>query len=62
MRGDITDPAVRRGLRDYLWQHWGGLDVLVNNAGIVAVGPLAHVTDAGLERVMMTNVVAPIAL
>ncbi len=62
LRGDITDPAVRRGLRDYLWRHWGRLDVLVNNAGIVAAGPLAHTTDAGLERMMMTNVVAPIAL
>jgi NAD(P)-dependent dehydrogenase (short-subunit alcohol dehydrogenase family) len=60
--GDITDPAVRRGLRDYLWQHWGRLDVLVNNAGIVASAPLAHATDADLERMMMTNVVAPIAL
>jgi NAD(P)-dependent dehydrogenase (short-subunit alcohol dehydrogenase family) len=62
LRGDITDPAVRRGLRDYLWQHWGRLDVLVNNAGIVAAGPLAHATDADLERMMITNVVAPIAL
>ena len=62
LRGDITDPAVRRGLRDYLWQNWGRLDVLVNNAGIVASAPLAHATDADLERMMLTNVVAPIAL
>ena len=62
LRGDITDPAVRRGIRDYLWQHWGGLDVLVNNAGLVPVGPLSCTTDDELERVMMTNVVAPIAL
>jgi NAD(P)-dependent dehydrogenase (short-subunit alcohol dehydrogenase family) len=62
LRGDITDSAVRRGLRDYLWRYWGRLDVLVNNAGIVAAGPLSNATDAGLERMMMTNVVAPIAL
>jgi len=62
LRGDITDPAVRRGLRDYLWRQWGGLDVLVNNAGVVMVGPLAHVTDGDLERVMATNVIAPVAL
>jgi NAD(P)-dependent dehydrogenase (short-subunit alcohol dehydrogenase family) len=62
LRGDITDPAVRKGLRDYLWQRWGRLDVLVNNAGIVAAGPLAQVTDGDLERMMLTNVVAPIAL
>jgi NAD(P)-dependent dehydrogenase (short-subunit alcohol dehydrogenase family) len=62
LRGDITDPAVRRGLRDYLWRHWGGLDVLVNNAGMVPVGPLSHATDAELARLMATNVVAPAAL
>ena len=62
LRGDITAPAVRRGVRDYLWKQWGGLDVLVNNAGVVAVGPLAFATDAELERVMATNVIAPMAL
>jgi short-subunit dehydrogenase len=62
LQGDITDPVVRRGLRDYLWQHWRGLDVLVNNAGALTVGPLAHTTDAELERVLATNVIAPAAL
>jgi NAD(P)-dependent dehydrogenase (short-subunit alcohol dehydrogenase family) len=62
LRGDITAPAVRRSIRHYLWQHWGGLDVLVNNAGLVPVGPLSCTTDDELERVMMTNVVAPLAL
>jgi len=62
LRGDITNPTVRRGMRDHLWQQWGGLDVLVNNAGVVPVGPLACATDAELEQVMAINVVAPLAL
>ncbi len=62
LRGDITDPAVRRGLRDYLRHHWGCLDVLVNNAGVVPVGPLTHMSDAELDRVAATNIVAPAAL
>ena len=62
LRGDITDPAVRRGLRDYLWQHWGGLDVLVNNAGARRRRSAGSHDDAELERVMVTNVVAPLAL
>jgi short-subunit dehydrogenase len=62
LRGDITSPAVRRGLRDYLWRQWGTLDVLINNAGVVAVGPLAYVADAELEQMMATNVIAPMAL
>ena len=36
--------------------------MLVNNAGVVPVGPLACTTDAELEQVMATNVVAPMAL
>ena len=51
---------------DPLWaqtvERYGGLDVLVNNAGVVMVGPLAHVTDGDLERLMATNVIAPGAL
>jgi NAD(P)-dependent dehydrogenase (short-subunit alcohol dehydrogenase family) len=62
LRGDVTNPDVRRGMRDFLWESWGGLDVLVNNAGVVPVGPLACTTDAELEAVMSTNVVAPLAL
>jgi len=62
LRGDITNPAVRRGMRDHLWRQWGGLDVLVNNAGVVPVGPLACATDVELEQVMAINVVAPLAL
>ncbi len=62
LRGDVTVPAVRRGIRDHLWRQWGGLDVLVNNAGVIPVGPLACASDAELEQVMATNVVAPLAL
>ncbi len=62
LQGDVTDPVVRRGLRDYLWRHWRGLDVLVNNAGVLAVGPFAETTDAELERILATNVIAPAAL
>jgi NAD(P)-dependent dehydrogenase (short-subunit alcohol dehydrogenase family) len=62
LRGDITNPTVRRGIRDHLWRQWGGLDLLVNNAGVVPVGPLACASDAELEQVMAINVVAPLAL
>ena len=60
--GDITDPATRVALRDYLGKAWGGLDVLVNNAGIVAVGPISRASDDDLERMLMTNLLAPAAL
>lgn len=60
--GDITDPEVRIALKQYLVNWSGRLDVLVNNAGVVAAGPLTQTSDAELERIMMTNVIAPAAL
>jgi short-subunit dehydrogenase len=38
------------------------LDLLVNNAGLLEAGPLAALTDARLEALVATNLVAPIAL
>lgn len=40
----------------------GGCDILINNAGSVASGPITEVADAELERLIRTNVIAPIAL
>lgn len=40
----------------------GGLDVLINNAGVVPVGPLAELDDAELQTMVQTNIVAPITL
>lgn len=60
--GDITDSRIRIALKHYIAQRWGRLDVLVNNAGVIAVGSLARTSDAELERIMTTNVIAPAAL
>ena len=60
--GDITNPQIRTALARYIFRWAGRLDVLVNNAGMVSVGPFARMTDDELERLMATNVVAPAAL
>ena len=62
LSGDVTLPDDRRAMRDAVARRWGRLDVLVNNAGIVAAGPLAEADDAALERLCATNIVAPLAL
>ena len=36
-------------------QHFGQLDVLVNNAGIISVGPVEEMTASDFELVMQTN-------
>lgn len=60
--GDVTDPAIRLALARYINHWWGRLDVLVNNAGVVTVGPLMRTTDADLHKMLVTNVLAPAAL
>jgi len=62
LTGDITIPLIRRNLSLVLSDVWGRLDILVNNAGLVAVGELEELSDADLERLMATNLTAPLAL
>ncbi len=59
---DVTNPANRQALMAELQAHWGGLDLLVNNAGLVPVGPLGAAKDEDLQEVLNTNLLAPMAL
>lgn len=60
--GDITEPSLRLQLCDYCEKHWGGLDVLVNNAGVGSLGPFRESTEATLREVMEVNFFAPVEL
>jgi short-subunit dehydrogenase len=53
--GDVTDAAVRAALVDRAAALWGGLDVLINNAGVSAHGAFADSDEATLRRVMEVN-------
>lgn len=57
--GDVTQPEVRQQALALCEQAWGGLDVLINNAGIGALGPFADADEARLRRVLEVNFVAP---
>lgn len=60
--GDITDPAVRTSLRETVEEHFGALDLLINNAGVGAIGHFARADEARLRRIMEVNFFAPAEL
>jgi len=61
--GDITDPLVRQRLIACGAEHGeGGIDLLVNNAGIGAIGPFASASAERLRRIMEVNFFAPAEL
>lgn len=53
---DVTDPASVIGFLDEVEARLGPLDVLVNNAGIMVVGPFADEDDAATARELSVNV------
>lgn len=55
-QADVADPAAVKALFDANDQAFGGVDVVVNNAGIMNVGPFSQMTDAAFDRMMATNV------
>jgi len=55
--GDVTDPATRAAAFEAT-SEWGGLDLLVNNAGVGAYGRFAEVGPERLRQVMEVNLFA----
>jgi short-subunit dehydrogenase len=58
--GDLTDDAVRHSLIQRAHDALGGLDLLVNNAGVGAFARFAESSDEVLRRVMELNFFAPV--
>ena len=59
---DIGDPANAPGLIGRAVGAYGHIDVLVNNAGAAASGPIAMQSDAALLAQFGTHVLGPLAL
>jgi short-subunit dehydrogenase len=53
--GDLTEPAVRQAAVDRAVARFGGLDLLVNNAGVGALGPFESAEPQRLRRIMEVN-------
>jgi short-subunit dehydrogenase len=62
LAGDITHPEHREHLVDTAQRCFGGLDVLVNNAGVGAVGPFYGSDPQRLRTLFEVNFFAPVEL
>jgi short-subunit dehydrogenase len=59
---DVSVPGNAPGLIGRMLGAFGQIDVLVNNAGAVAVGPIATQTDEDLQAQFGTHVIGPLAI
>lgn len=54
-QADVSDPAAARSLFDAAEKAFGGVDVVVNNAGIMPLAPIATTDDAMFDRLIAVN-------
>jgi 3-oxoacyl-[acyl-carrier protein] reductase len=54
-QGDVANPQAVKRMFDAAEAAFGGVDVLVNNAGIMALAPLAQSDDALFDRHIAVN-------
>ncbi len=59
---DVGDATAGDAVADAARSAYGGLDGLVNAAGVVAFGPLVDTPDEVIEELFLTNVVGPLFL
>ena len=62
MAADVTQTEAPAAIMARMTQELGGLDALVNAAGIIATGGVEETTDEGWDAMMAVNVRAPFRL
>src|SRR5262249_47829846 len=55
VQADVSDPAAVRRLFDFAATAFGGVDVLVNNAGIMTLANIADTDDHAFDRLIAVN-------
>ncbi len=60
MVGDVTEADTRARALEQVRDQWGGLDLLINNAGIGAMGLFESADPARARRIFEVNFFAPL--
>lgn len=55
LKADVADPRAVRALFDATEARYGGVDVLVNNAGVLDLAPVADYDDRTFDRIVAIN-------
>jgi short-subunit dehydrogenase len=55
LSADVTSPTDRTAMADAMTRLFGGLDILINNAGIGATGHFGEATEARLRQIFEVN-------
>src|SRR5438132_670578 len=59
---DLLDTGQIQSVVRHIIDRFGKIDILINNAGIIEVGPLEHMTAEDFERAMRLHFWAPLEL
>ncbi len=54
-KASVADPAAVKAMFDEAERAFGGVDVLINNAGIMELAPLAEAEDQAFDRMVAVN-------
>jgi len=59
---DVAEPASRAAAIAAVEAEWGGVEILINNAGIATRAVAEHISDADIRRIMTVNFLGPLEL